>query len=67
MLAVPGPFVIDHVPSAVALVNAGVVALIHTEDAPPPIAATVGKGFTVAAKLPSPALQHKVELFLALI
>ncbi len=47
MLAVPVPFVIDHVPPAVALVNAGVVALTHTDDAPPPIAATVGIAFTV--------------------
>ena len=49
MLAVPVPAVIDQVPPAVASVNAGVVAPIQTEVAPPPIAATVGRAVTVSA------------------
>ena len=48
MLAAPVPAVIDHVPLVVAFVKAGVVAFTHTVDAPPDIAVTVGKGFTVA-------------------
>ena len=40
--AVPVPGVIDHVPPAVASVNAGVSEPTHTDIAPPAIAATVG-------------------------
>ena len=47
MLAVPVPLVIDQVPAAVASVKAGVVEPAHTEVAPPPIAATVGRALTV--------------------
>lgn len=47
MDAVPVTGVTDHTPPGVALVNAGVLLLIHTVAAPPPIAATVGEGFTV--------------------
>src|SRR5437868_1772970 len=45
MLAVPVPFVINQTPPLVASVKAGVLALIHTEAAPLPMAATVGKAF----------------------
>ena len=48
ILAEPVPFNIDQVPPAVASVKAGVVAPTHTVAAPPPIAATVGKAFTVS-------------------
>ena len=47
MLAVPVPFVIDHVPPAVASVNAGVVEPAQTIAAPPAIEATEGNVLTV--------------------
>ena len=47
MVAEPVPLVIDHVPPAVASVNAGVDAPAHTLAAPPPIVATAGTSFTV--------------------
>src|SRR5579862_5344187 len=49
MMAVPVPFCIDQTPPAVASVNAGVVELIQTELAPPPIAAAVTAGLIVSA------------------
>ena len=48
MLAEPVPFWIDHVPPAVASVKAGVDALAHTDEAPPPMAATTGTSLTVS-------------------
>jgi hypothetical protein len=47
MVADPVPLVTDHVPPAVASVKAGDAEFIHTEDAPPPIGATVGKALIV--------------------
>lgn len=49
ILAEPVPFDIDQVPPLVVSVKAAVVALTHTVAAPPPIAATVGRAFTVRA------------------
>jgi hypothetical protein len=51
MLALPVTGVIDQDPLAVALVNAGVTELTHTDDAPPAIGSTVGKEFTVKEEL----------------
>ena len=48
MLAVPVPFVIDHVPPVDASVNAGLVDPRQTVAAPPPIADTAGVAFTVS-------------------
>ena len=47
MLAVPVPFVIDHVPPEVASVNEAVVVPTQTNVAPPDIADTDGVEFTV--------------------
>jgi hypothetical protein len=47
IVADPVPLVMDQVPPAVASVKAGDAVFTHTEDAPPPIAATVGKAFIV--------------------
>ena len=49
MLAVPVPETIDQTPEAVASVKAEVDEFTHTVAAPPAIAATVGRGFTVRA------------------
>ena len=63
IVAEPVPFCIDHVPPAVASVNAGVLAFTQTEAAPPPIAATTGKELPVTIAFPViEMLQLVVEL-----
>ena len=47
IVAVPVPLTIDQVPPTVASVNAGVEEFIHTDEAPPAIAETVGNATTV--------------------
>ena len=64
MLAVPVPEVIDHIPPDVTSVKAGVVEFTHTLVAPPAIAATVGKAFTVNITPVLLELTHPVVVFL---
>jgi len=49
--AVPVPFVTDHIPPAVECVNAGVIELMHTPEAPPAIVSNTGKAFTTIVLL----------------
>ncbi|MNG13754.1 hypothetical protein D3C84_974530 [compost metagenome] len=48
MVALPVPFVTDHVPPAVAFVNAAVEESVHTIAEPPEIAATAGDNLSSA-------------------
>ena len=48
MLAVPVPDTIDQVPPEVASVKAGVAEFTQAVAAPPEMAATVGRAFTVS-------------------
>ena len=51
MLAFPVPAITDHIPPAVASVNAGVAEPAHTVEAPPAIAEITGREFIVSEEV----------------